>query len=40
MKQRQTKIGGDCTKGKPVCSKSEGGAAGLAGWTGSNKTVL
>lgn len=40
-KQRQTKIDGDFVKsGKRVCSKSGGGAAGPAGWTGSNKTLL
>lgn len=40
MKQTQTKIAGDFTKGKPGCKKSGGGVAGLAGWTGSNKNLL
>lgn len=33
-------MGGDFIKGKPGCSKSGGGAAGPAGWTGSDKTML
>lgn len=36
----ETVIRGDCTNGKAGCSKSGGGAAGPAGWTGSNKTLL
>lgn len=40
MGKRQTMTGCDCTKGKPCCRKSKGGAAGPAGWTGSNKTLL
>lgn len=33
-------IGGDCIKGKPVCKMWQGEESGLAGWTGSNKSLL